>query len=166
VVLEELKLSDEEIEKHAAAASRGRDILEEFEEGSRSRAGDWEEEFKERRGSTSRTKRSEESRHKDPLEGEAGHHGFPQYLGGKYEQELVNLPNDLHYLYHEEVDKILKIPRKYGSAYYKKLSRAEINEILDKLLAHAKNFDERYGTKIEDALKKGIQEANPLAGRK
>ena len=121
---------------------------------------------KERRGSTSRTKRSEESRHKDPLEGEAGHHGFPQYLGGKYEQELVNLPNDLHYLYHEEVDKILKIPRKYGSAYYKKLSRAEINEILDKLLAHAKNFDERYGTKIEDALKKGIQEANPLAGRK
>lgn len=167
-VLEELKHTDAEIEKRAAAATqqRGRDILDEFAERSRSRTGGRAEEFEGRRGSTTRTGQSEKARHKDPFAGEAGHHGFPQYLGGKYEQELINLPNDLHYLYHEEVDKVLKIPRKLGSAYYRKLSKAKMSELLDKLLEHAKKFDKRYGTKIEAALRKGIAEANPLAGRK
>jgi hypothetical protein len=73
-------------------------------------------EFERRRGSTTRTGRSEKARHKNPLEGEAGHHGFPQYLGGKYEQELVNLPNDLHYLYHQEVDKVRMRPALPSSA--------------------------------------------------
>ncbi|MBD2232792.1 DUF4157 domain-containing protein [Phormidium tenue FACHB-1052] len=142
-------------------------ILEDFAERSRSRTGGRSEEFEKRRGSTTRTERSEKARHKDPLKGKPeGHHGFPQYLGGKYEQVLIDLPRDLHYLYHQEVDKVLRIPRKYGSAYYKKLGKAEMNDILSKLMIHARNFDSRYRTEIAKALQQGIQETNPLAGRK
>jgi len=150
----------------AAAVAQQQDILKIFSERNRSRKGGRSEEFERRRGTTTRTKASEKARHKDPLVGTAGHHGFPQYFGGRYEQVLVDLPNDLHYLYHEEVDKILQLPRKYGSAYYRSLSKVEMSNLLDKLLIHAKEFDQRYRTKIEAALRQGIKEANPMAGRK
>jgi hypothetical protein len=41
-----------------------------------------------------------------------------------------------------------------------------MTDVLSKLYIHAKSFDKRFGTNIEAALREGIQDANPLAGRK
>jgi hypothetical protein len=104
---------------------------------------------------TIRTERSETARHKDRLNKLEGHHSFPKYLGGLKKQILVYLRNDLHYLYHKEVDMIVKLPR---GRSYKKLTPAEKKEILNRLEAHAKYFDQRFNTSILPLMQKAIRE--------
>ena len=123
-----------------------------------------------RHGLTIRTERSERARHRDPLAGVQGHHGFPQYLGGAYRQSLVRLPNDLHYLYHEELDRIVGLPRRLHSSYYRQLSGPQMLGVLTRLVRHARTFDDRYRSQpgyrpILPALRRGIRQARPLAGR-
>jgi hypothetical protein len=108
-------------------------------------------------GTTIRTERSEVARHRDSTEGTHGHHTFPKYLGGLKKQTLIYIPADLHYLYHEEVDKIVKLPRR-GKGY-RNLSRAERQTILNKLKAHAKDFDQRYRTNILPLMQTAIRAA-------
>jgi len=117
-------------------------------------------------GTTVRTSRSEQARHRDPLAGTEGHHGFPQYLGGAYQQRLLQLPNDLHYLYHQELDRIVGIPRRFGRRRYRQLSRPQTVGMLRRLVRHARDFDSRYKTGIFPALLTGIRQARPLAGRR
>jgi len=119
-----------------------------------------------RYGATIRTQRSERARHRDPLAGVQGHHGFPQYLGGAYGQTLLRLPNDLHYLYHQELDRIVGLPRRSGSRYYQQLSGTQMLGVLKRLVKHAGGFDRRYRTQILPALRTGIRQARPLAGRR
>jgi hypothetical protein len=113
-----------------------------------------------------RTKNQQKTSHRDPFvdakgrRRRAGHHGFPQYLGGKYEQTLLRLPEDLHYLYHQELDRIVKVPRRAGSRFYRELSQQKRTDMLERVIEHAGQFDQRYGTKIQGALLKGIEEAN------
>jgi hypothetical protein len=118
------------------------------------------------RGTSTRTGGSEASRHRDRLSEPRGHHGLPQYLGGQYEQILIGLPEDLHYLYHEEVDRLLKLPRGAGSDFYERLSPQEREAMYRRLIEHAKDFDRRYSkgyvdkrTRIAAALRRGIREA-------
>lgn len=117
---------------------------------------------------TIRMDRSELARHRDPLAGVQGHHGFPQYLGGAYRQSLVRLPSDLHYLYHRELDhnRIVGLPRRRGYSYYQQLSGPQMLSVLKRVVRHARQFDQRYGTGILPALRTGIRQARPLAGRR
>ena len=146
--------------------SRQKDILEEFAERAPAERAERQLEYAKKFKTMSR--RSEKARHRsqfEDVEGRpriAGHHGFPQYLGGRYQQELLNLSEDLHYLYHQELDLIVKIPRKLGGEYYRRLGRPEMQEILKKVVEHAETFDKRYGTKIKEALIRGIDESQPL----
>lgn len=120
------------------------------------------------RGMGVRTERSERARHRDPLAGTQGHHPFPQYLGGRYRQALVALPGDLHDLYHQELDRVLGLPRRVpGGArrLYAGLSPAQKIGLLKRLLVHARGFDARYGTALLPALRVSIREARPLAQR-
>jgi hypothetical protein len=111
-------------------------------------------------GTTIRTERSEKARHRGTTEGIHGHHAFPKYLGGLRRQSLAYIPADLHYLYHQEVDKIVQLPR--SGKGYRKLSRAEREVILNKLQAHAKNFDQRYRTNILPLMQTAIRAAKNL----
>lgn len=120
-------------------------------------------------GLTIRTEGSERARHRDPLAGIQGHHGFPQYLGGAYGQTLLGLPNDLHYLYHQELDRIVGLPRRRGGRYYRQLSGPQMLNVLKRAVRHARAFDQRYqnrGIQILPALRRGIQQSRPLAGRR
>ena len=119
-----------------------------------------------RYGMTIRTGRSERARHRDPLTGVQGHHGFPQYLGGVYGQTLLNLPNDLHYLYHQELDRIVGLPRRSGRTYYRRLTGPQMLSVLKRVVKHAGDFDRRYRTRILTALRAGIRQSRPLAGRR
>jgi peptidoglycan hydrolase-like protein with peptidoglycan-binding domain len=122
-------------------------------------------------GLTIRTERSETTRHRDPLAGVHKHHGFPTYLGGAYRQRLVRLPGYLHYLYHEELDRDLRLPRGRRSRYYRQLSGPQMLGILTRVVRHAREFDNRYRNEpgyrpILPALRRGIRQARPLAGRR
>lgn len=117
-------------------------------------------------GTTIRTEGSERARHRDLLAGTQGHHAFPKYLGGQYRQTLVNLPSDLHYLYHQELDRILKLPRLRGKIAYDTLSVGQTIGILKRLMKHAREFDKQHKTAILPGLKAGIKAAKPLAGRR
>jgi hypothetical protein len=123
-------------------------------------------------GTTVRTTRSEAARHRDPIrtiegtERTEGHHGFPQYLGGAYRQELQKLPYGKHYLYHQIIDKAADLPRLKGRRHYKQLSKTEMRDALRRLVHYTKMFDKQQSTKILPALIKGIKQARPLAGRK
>jgi hypothetical protein len=119
-----------------------------------------------RYGTTVRTGRSEQARHRDPLVGTEGHHGFPQYLGGAYRQQLLQLRNDLHYLYHQELDQIVVAPRRAGRRYYRQMSGTQALGMLKRLVRHAGEFDRRYRTGILPALRTGIRQARPLVGRR
>lgn len=107
---------------------------------------------------TIRTGRSERARHKDQLKGVERHHAFPQYLGGLRRQMLVRLPKDLHYLYHQEVDRILQLPRARSGAY-RQMSRAERVALLRRLADHARSFDARYGTAILGHMRNAVRDA-------
>jgi hypothetical protein len=107
---------------------------------------------------TVRTERSERARHRDQLRGTDAHHAFPKYLGGLKRQLLVHLPKDLHYLYHQEVDKILKLPRT-RSGVYRQLSRADRVDILRRMANHAALFDTRYGTAIMPHMRAAVRAA-------
>lgn len=111
-------------------------------------------------GTTIRTERSERARHQDTTKGIHGHHAFPKYLGGLKQQALVHIPAALHYLYHQEVDKILQLPR--SGKGYRKLSRSEKQAILKRLQAHARNFDQRYGTNILLFMQTAIRAARSV----
>jgi hypothetical protein len=106
---------------------------------------------------TIRTERSEKARHRDTTKGIHGHHAFPKYLGGLKQQALAYIPADLHYLYHQEVDKIVQLPR--SGKGYRKLIRSERQAILNKLQAHAKDFDQRYPTNVLPLMQTAIRAA-------
>lgn len=106
---------------------------------------------------TIRTERSERARHKDSVNGIQGHHAFPKYLGGLKKQTLAYIPADLHYLYHQEVDKIVRLPR--ISKGYRSLIRVEREAILYKLQVHAKGFDRQHGTNILYPMQIAIRQA-------
>lgn len=108
-------------------------------------------------GTTVRTERSEQSRHRDLTKGIHGHHAFPKYLGGLKKQALAYIPADLHYLYHQEVDRIVQLSR--SGKGYRKLSRSQREAILNKLQIHAKNFDQRYPTNILPLMQTAIRAA-------
>ena len=108
-------------------------------------------------GTTIRTERSERARHQDTAQGIHGHHAFPKYLGGLKQQALAYIPAALHYLYHQEVDKIIQLPR--SGKGYRKLSRSEREVIMERLQAHARNFDQRYGTNILSFMQTAIRAA-------
>jgi tRNA 2-selenouridine synthase SelU len=110
-------------------------------------------------GTTIRTERSEQSRHRDSTDPkhQHGHHAFPKYLGGLKKQALAYIPADLHYLYHQEVDKIVQLPR--SGKGYRKLNQSEQAAILNKLQAHAKVFDQRYRTNILPLMQLAIRVA-------
>ncbi len=105
---------------------------------------------------TIRTERSERARHKDTTQGIQGHHALPKYLGGLEQQTLAYIPTVLHYLYHQEVDKIVRLPRSRKG--YRNLSRAEREAILHKLYAHAKGFDLQHRTNIAGSMQIAIRE--------
>lgn len=153
----------------AKEAERKQSVLKEFAE--RQRAGHAQqpaEQLKEPR-TRIRTKGSEVSRHvrAGNLSLPEGHHAFPQYLGGEFNQKLIKLPNDLHYLYHQELDKIVKLPRNAATKqYWQSLTPAEREAKIAELIKHAEGFDARYRSKYTDkrtslaaAMRRGIKEA-------
>ena len=84
------------------------------------------------------------SRFRDRMPQNEGHHPFPQYLGGAFDQTKIRLPHVVHYLYHEEVDKDLELPRKRRSRFYEAMSPQQREDMYKRLLEHAAEFDERY----------------------
>jgi hypothetical protein len=106
---------------------------------------------------TIRTERSERARHRDTTQGTHGHHAFPKYLGGLKQQTLAYIPAAFHYLYHQEVDKIVQLPR--SGKGYRSLSQVEREAILYKLQAHAKGFDRQHGTNILYPMQIAIRQA-------
>ena len=81
-----------------------------------------------------------------------GHHPWPKYLGGPKEQDLIDLPTELHQKYHGGLDKIL--PRQKGKSYYDDLSPEAKEENRQKLREYTRSFDEKYGTHLYDSLSK------------
>ncbi len=157
-------------EKAVKAMSRDQkrqvEILEEFGDAAGRAQDEQGPHMVEERGARERTRRSERTRHSDPLDKTREHHGFPKYLGGNYEQLLIKFPDDLHYLYHEELDKIVGAPRKLGSDYYKNMSPHDREDLFRRVLDHAEDFDNIYSgrykdkrTRIAAAVRRGMKEA-------
>jgi outer membrane protein OmpA-like peptidoglycan-associated protein len=117
-------------------------------------------------GYTIRTQRSERARHRDPLRGRPHkHHAFPQYLGGPYDGALTNLPPDLHYLYHQILDRVAGLPRRAGKAAYRRMSGPQMLGVLKRLVRATGSFDRQYNTHLLPALRSSIRSARPLKNR-
>lgn len=118
------------------------------------------------RGTSVRTSRSEQSRHRSRLDETRKHHGLPEYLGGLRKQTLIKLREATHYLYHEELDRIEGLPRRAGSAYYRRMTPAERDAVCERLLDHARRFDAQHhkeylnpDDRLADAIERGLREA-------
>jgi hypothetical protein len=126
------------------------EVLDQFGERAEHAGKDRAQHFRKEEKGRTRTEKSEKQRHVDPMKRVSGHHGFPQYLGGEFEQTLIDLGEDLHYLYHQELDLVEGIPRKLGSNYYKNLKPAERDALFRKLIDHAQRFDKKYSKLYPD----------------
>lgn len=85
------------------------------------------------------------------------HHAWAKYLGGAEKQDLVPLPKTVHDAYHSGLDKIL--PRQKGTSYYQSLKGEARIQMYRDLAAYTKAFDQKYGTKLFEAmLKNGFTE--------
>jgi uncharacterized protein RhaS with RHS repeats len=78
------------------------------------------------------------------------HHAWPMYLGGPSKQALVPMPTQLHQAFHSGLDKIL--PRQWGKAYYDGLGANARRQMMQDLAAYTRAFDQKYGTRLHDAL--------------
>ena len=76
------------------------------------------------------------------------HHAFPKYLGGPAEQTLVQLPRDIHQLYHGGLDRIAA--RWKGASYYGSLAEHEMSDVLRRVGQYTKDFDANFGTNLYD----------------
>jgi len=135
-------------------------------------------------GTRERTERSETSRHTSRIgetveESKAeGHHALPKFLGGRKTQDLVDMPYELHYDYHQELKLVLemefrrlgKLPEKGRISYrrfgklFNTLSEQEQDQVLQKVLEHAEAFDNRE-TQSKQKYKDLYRSKNTLAGR-
>lgn len=104
-----------------------------------------------------------------------GHHAWPKFMGGPTKQELADLYNSIHTMYHDELAAALKqarFPRIGGRgggtknwARYFEENPARQDEALEILRRVTRDFDKRNNTKIssylDGALAKGKPSASP-----
>ena len=80
----------------------------------------------------------------------AGHHPWPQYLGGPANQPLEWLPGPVHNAYHGGLDAWL--PRQWGCVLHK-LTPLEQAQNFELFRTYTQAFDSQYGTSLWDAVK-------------
>ncbi|HVN54237.1 MAG TPA: hypothetical protein VMT46_07895, partial [Anaerolineaceae bacterium] len=87
-----------------------------------------------------------------------GHHSLPKYLLGPENQKLYGLNEDLHRLYHDQLDEIL--PRRFGKDYYEEMlnSPEKQAKVYEFLREFNKYFDKTNGTHTYEALEDVLRE--------
>jgi hypothetical protein len=78
------------------------------------------------------------------------HHPWPKYLGGAENQELIDLPESLHFEYHRGLDEIAA--RWRGERYYRNLIVLERADLFGRIIRFTKEFDAKHGTKLYEAM--------------